>query len=90
MKPHFHPGDQVIAADRSMGDVIRGYRGETSGRWWYWVRRPNGEPFLVREDDLWHVNSTVARQRALARKGILPPDPRQNEDDPHHPPVIEG
>lgn len=76
MKPHFHPGDQVITKWGQTGTIDHGERSATTGRWYYWVILDGGkrdhDPYW--ESHLWHLDSAVARKRAYARKGKLPPE----------------
>lgn len=79
MKPHFHPGDQVITKDGHVGVISRRYQGNVT-RNWYYIVGEWGDVFTER--DLWHVNDTIAQERAYARKGIVVPSDH-GEDDPH-------
>lgn len=84
MKPHFHPGDQVMTRAGRVGTVVSHSRSSTTGNWAQIVDTGLDRPEIIWERDLWHVNRTVAKERAYARKGRVIPSAHGEAQD--HPP----
>lgn len=83
MKPHFLPGDQVITRDKQTGIVVGSRQSEVTHAWIYEVQDRGFTVQFVRERDMWHLNETVALERAYARKGrVIPSDHGASQNHP--------